>query len=193
MARLFVALALPFSLRERLSHLSGGVPGARWVDPAAMHITLAFLGAVDGRQEVDVAAALAPLRFEPFDVGLGPLSAFGDGHRSRSIHIEVERTKPLLTLQHRITHALEGLGFHPDHRRYMPHITLARLKRADTDRVARFLSQGTPFGLPRLGINSFTLFESHLAHTGAQYEERMIFGLDNVALDKPDRAQAEYA
>ncbi len=193
MARLFVALALPSSIRERLALLSGGIPGARWVDPTAMHITLAFLGAVDGRQEADIASALAPIRFEPFDVGLGPLGAFGDGQRSRSIHMEVERSKPLLTLQHRITHALEGLGFHPEHRRYMPHITLARLKRADTDRVARFLSQGTPFGLPRLGINGFTLFESHLAHTGARYEERVMFGMDNVMLDHAELVEAEYA
>ncbi|MGB0920227.1 MAG: RNA 2',3'-cyclic phosphodiesterase [Alphaproteobacteria bacterium] len=182
MARLFVALDLPPSLSSRLSLLGGGVPGARWVEAPAMHITLAFLGEVGPHQEADVIAALAPIRFEPFDVGLAGFGAFGAGHRRRTIHMEVERSKPLLTLQHRIAHALERLGFHPEHSRYMPHITLARLKRADTERVARFLSEGLPMGLPRLGINGFTLFESHLAHTGAQYEERQVFGFDNVAL-----------
>lgn len=186
MARLFVALALPPSLALRLERLCGGVPGARWVAPEAMHITLAFLGEVDPHMEDDIVAALSPIRVSPFDVGLGPLGAFGDGHRSRTIHVEVERSPALLTLQHSIAHALERLGFKPERRRYTPHITLARLKRADPEHVARYLSEGIPMALPRLGVNSFTLFESHLAHTGARYADRITFGMDNVSLGAYD-------
>ena len=35
MIRLFVAIAPPREMRSRLSSLCGGVPAARWVDPAA--------------------------------------------------------------------------------------------------------------------------------------------------------------
>ena len=42
--RLFVALELPWKLRERLSLMAGGVPGARWVSPENYHLTLRFIG-----------------------------------------------------------------------------------------------------------------------------------------------------
>ena len=43
--RLFVALDLPWMLRERLSALAGaGIPGARWVPPDNYHLTLRFIG-----------------------------------------------------------------------------------------------------------------------------------------------------
>ena len=43
--RLFVALDLPWALRERLAMLSGsGIPGARWVPPENYHLTLRFIG-----------------------------------------------------------------------------------------------------------------------------------------------------
>ena len=43
--RLFVALDLPWDLRERLMALSGhGIPGARWVPAENYHLTLRFIG-----------------------------------------------------------------------------------------------------------------------------------------------------
>ena len=42
--RLFVALDLPWEVRERLSMLAGGLSGAKWVDPENYHITLRFIG-----------------------------------------------------------------------------------------------------------------------------------------------------
>ena len=47
MIRLFVALEIPESVRERLGMLQGGVPGARWVDDDQLHLTLRFIGEVD--------------------------------------------------------------------------------------------------------------------------------------------------
>ena len=57
--RLFVALDLPEDLRDRLTHLQQGVPAARWVPPENMHLTLRFIGEVDGHQARDIDAALA--------------------------------------------------------------------------------------------------------------------------------------
>ncbi len=44
--RLFVALDLPWSLREQLSGLALGLSGVRWVPPENYHITLRFIGEV---------------------------------------------------------------------------------------------------------------------------------------------------
>ena len=48
MPRLFVALQLPDPLRQAVHRLQHGLRDARWLDEHALHLTLAFVGDVDG-------------------------------------------------------------------------------------------------------------------------------------------------
>ena len=48
MIRLFVSVGLGEELRERLHLLGCDVPGARWVEPEQIHLTVRFIGEVDG-------------------------------------------------------------------------------------------------------------------------------------------------
>ncbi|WP_233560321.1 2'-5' RNA ligase family protein [Oleomonas cavernae] len=57
MIRLFVALPLPQSVRNLLSFVGGGIPGARWTLPENFHITLKFIGNVDERVADDIVTA----------------------------------------------------------------------------------------------------------------------------------------
>ena len=49
MPRLFTALEIPRNAALSLSLLRGGLPGGRWIDVENYHITLRFIGDVDGR------------------------------------------------------------------------------------------------------------------------------------------------
>ncbi|RME67950.1 MAG: RNA 2',3'-cyclic phosphodiesterase, partial [Alphaproteobacteria bacterium] len=62
MPRLFVGLELPEMAKDRLLTAQGGVIGARWQTAAQLHLTLRFIGDVDGRAADDVDAALSRLR-----------------------------------------------------------------------------------------------------------------------------------
>jgi len=44
MLRLFVGIGFPPELKLRLSLLCSGMPGAKWVDPGNLHLTLRFIG-----------------------------------------------------------------------------------------------------------------------------------------------------
>ena len=68
MRRLFIALSLPDEVRERLSSLGGGVPGARWVAPENLHLTLRFLGEVDNGLARDIDDALHQVDAPPFEL-----------------------------------------------------------------------------------------------------------------------------
>ena len=59
MIRLFIALDLPWELKERLALLCGGIPGARWIASENFHLTLRFIGEVFPTQaeEIDLACA----------------------------------------------------------------------------------------------------------------------------------------
>ena len=48
MPRLFTGLEIPAEIGQSLSNLRGGLPGARWIDPENYHVTLRFIGNIDG-------------------------------------------------------------------------------------------------------------------------------------------------
>jgi 2'-5' RNA ligase len=171
MLRLFVGIELPAALRLRLSLLCTGLPGARWVDPGNLHLTLRFIGEVDEGVASDIDDALARIRAPRFDVTLAGAGSFG-GERPRLIWIGVEDNKPLVELQERVEAALRRAGVPPDTRRYSPHVTLARLKQPDLARVQGFLAANALFRAPPFPVERFSLIASYPTKSGAIYEDQ---------------------
>ena len=68
MHRLFVAIRPPEAVRDLLLDTMEGVAGLRWQDDEQLHLTLRFVGEVERPLAEDLAAALATLRFEPFEL-----------------------------------------------------------------------------------------------------------------------------
>ncbi len=59
------------------SLLRGGLPGARWIDVENYHITLRFIGDVEGHVADEVANALDRVRRPEFMLNLSGVDAFG--------------------------------------------------------------------------------------------------------------------
>src|SRR5436190_18749054 len=75
--RLFVALPIPGPVAERLLLMQGGVPGARWQSREQLHLTLRFIGEVDGRDARAIDDALAGIDAPAFDLQLHGVGQFG--------------------------------------------------------------------------------------------------------------------
>src|SRR3546814_9879790 len=108
--RLFVALALPDHLRSRLAELCSGLPGARWVAPENLHLTLRFIGEVDGRDAEDIGVALSGIRLPRFAIALSGVGEFGDGRRLRSVWVGVEASDMLNRLHAKVEQAVQRAG-----------------------------------------------------------------------------------
>ena len=87
--RYFTAIPLPLAVKDRLTSLCSGVPGAKWADPDQMHITLRFFGDVDGVAATDIAEALDGVRGDPFELDLASIGYFGTGHRLHTLWVGV--------------------------------------------------------------------------------------------------------
>ncbi|MBV9783017.1 MAG: RNA 2',3'-cyclic phosphodiesterase [Acidisphaera sp.] len=162
--RLFVALDLPWELRERLAGLSGGIPGARWVQPENYHLTLRFIGEVAPHRAEEIDLALAGLRARGFPLSLAGLGTFGrNGKSSRgsSLWVGVERNPALEHLQAKVEVALQRAGLDADRRRFAPHVTLARLDSIAEPRLASYIQAHNLFRADPVAIDHFTLFSSH--------------------------------
>ncbi|MBT5415957.1 MAG: RNA 2',3'-cyclic phosphodiesterase [Rhodospirillaceae bacterium] len=171
MIRLFVGLELPPALRERLAGLGAGIEGVRWVDEENLHLTLRFIGEVDGGQAEDIAEALDRVRAAPFKITLDGLGTFGSGARLRAVWVGVMPSPPLRALQGKVERAVQRAGLAGEGRRFIPHVTLARLgSGAAKDRLGPFIEYNAAFRSKPVPVTGFTLFESFLSSGGADYQ-----------------------
>jgi RNA 2',3'-cyclic 3'-phosphodiesterase len=139
MPRLFTGLELPEVVAGQLALARGGVAGARWIEPENYHITLRFIGDVDGAAARDIAETLGDIRRSKTLVRFDGLSSFG-GAKPRAIIARV-RTDPALTdLQAEQERRLRRIGLEPETRKFLPHVTLARLRGAGARAVADYLA-----------------------------------------------------
>lgn len=180
MIRLFVALELPDVVMDSLGALCAGIPGARWIEPENMHLTLRFLGEVDEGRYEDVVEALDGVRAPVFELTLESFGTFSQGQILHRLWVGVKRSEALLQLQGKIERALVRADFEPERRRFTPHVSLARLRDAPVDRVGEFMRRHEPFRLPPFDVEHFTLFSSHLSKGNADYQVEERFALDGA-------------
>ena len=109
--RLFVGLALPKDIRDRLRMLSGGLAGARWVKPENLHLSLRFIGEVPGGEERDIFEALRGIEAPAFDLMLSGLGSFERRGRVHAVWAGVEKSDGLSHLQSKVAAALVRTGF----------------------------------------------------------------------------------
>lgn len=169
MLRLFVALSLPPLVKAQISALSGGIPGARWVPPENYHLTLRFIGEVQGWQAEEVDTALAAIRCPRFDLALAGVGTFEKAGRIQSLHVTAERSDALTRLQAKVETALQRVGLEPERKRFAPHVTLARTDRAETHKLIGFVQAHSLFRTPPVTVEHFTLFSSFLGKEAAHY------------------------
>ena len=98
--RLFAALSLPDPVIESLLALQGGVPGARWQKREQLHLTLRFIGEVDGAKAAAIDDALALISAPAFTLELKAVGSFG-GRRPHALWAGVAANEALL----RVTNA----------------------------------------------------------------------------------------
>jgi RNA 2',3'-cyclic 3'-phosphodiesterase len=178
--RLFVALALPETVRWQLRLLCGGLPGARWVPPENFHLTLRFIGEVDGAAFHDIDAALAGLRAPRFSVSLAGVGHFGSGTKLRSIWAGVDKQPALNHLRDKIESAVVRAGADPEGKKFHPHVTLARSKGETVPKLGDFLVQHSLFRSQPFDVTHFTLFSSFLNHTAAIYTPERSYELSRA-------------
>jgi len=133
--RIFIALELPESVRERLGQLQGRLKGTenriRWVDPSLIHLTMKFLGEVKEKslEKVIQTARNVAGRFSVFELKIGKMGVFPSFSSPRVIWVGIEEGKDKLeTLAAELEEKLSQQVFSGNSRKWTSHLTLARVK-----------------------------------------------------------------
>ncbi|MEW5797080.1 MAG: RNA 2',3'-cyclic phosphodiesterase [Candidatus Zixiibacteriota bacterium] len=178
MYRLFVAIDLPDQIKQGLTEICNGLPGAKWVDQSQMHITLKFIGEVDGAVFRDAREALATIRLEPFEITIKGTGYFPPRGDPQVLWAGVDGNDRLKQLRNKVETTLVRAGLEHEKRKFAPHVGLAKIRETPPGRLATYLSQYGLFRLPSFEVREFCLFSSFLSSERAihQIEETYPLG-----------------
>lgn len=176
MMRLFVGLALPLTLKDRLAPLMAGLPGAKWVPPENLHLTLRFVGEAGERDAASLDEALFGIERPPFELQVSGCGIYAQKRGPEAVWIGVASTPPLVDLQAAVERAVVRCGFAPEEKRFRPHITLARLKDTPQPRLQSFVAGHNLFK-DSVMVEEFTLFSSKLGSGDPVYSAEAAYPL----------------
>lgn len=168
MPRLFTGVEIPAEVAEALGMLRGGLPGARWITPENYHLTLRFIGDVNDVIAQEVASLLGRVKRTTFELHLEGLTSFG-GRKPRAVVATAAPTQALLDVQAEHERLMQRIGLEPEGRKYIPHVTLARLRDASSRDVADYLATRGFFRTPSFQVERFVLFSSRNSVGGGPY------------------------
>lgn len=167
--RLFTGIEVPAHVGLALSLKRGGLYGARWIDTENYHITLRFIGDVDYSTASEVTDVLDHLvNSEAFTIKLNHLGSFG-GDKPRALYAGLENNAALQRLQAAQERVLQRLGLEPEGRKFVPHVSLARLRGASAIEVAQFMAFAGRFEPLEFPVERFVLFSSKDSVGGGPY------------------------
>lgn len=167
--RLFIAIDLPEAVKSRLDSLRADIPGARWVPPEQLHLTLAFLGEVDAAGCETLSAELAKIKAEGFTLHFSRLGCFPHPRSPRILWLGLQPELRLLQLARLVRAAVLSCGISQEERPFAPHITLARCRQPAVQEAGSFLARRTGLEGEAVVVREFILFQSVLTSKSARH------------------------
>lgn len=172
--RLFVGIGLPASCRAVLLLLNPDLTGLRWLSEDQLHITLSFLGNVDGPAEDRLRETLGEVRVRPFFLPVSGVGVFNVRGNPSVVWVGVGKGHPHLFLLHRrIQDAVLQAGLEADLRPFQPHITIGRAKGLSRQALQPFLRAHAEMEFAMFEVTGFELYSSVLTPGGAMHYVEM--------------------
>jgi 2'-5' RNA ligase len=178
--RVFVAMDIPEAVRTSLRDFVARLPqtpGARWIRPESMHLTLKFIGEVKPEAVEVIASALRTIPFSStVAIRFRGSGYFPRESRPSVLWAGVEASENLPELAAGVDRCCVGAGIEGETRPYSPHLTLARFKTLQgVDRLRKEITRIGPMDFGAAQIDEFHLFQSVLKTTGAEYTRLATF------------------
>jgi 2'-5' RNA ligase len=180
MPRLFIALGFPEAVQGRLSEISAGLPGADWSEPSQYHLTLRFLGEVDGPTFLDLREGLTGLSARSFYLTLRGLGVFPLRGDPETLWVGTQSNESLKSLRNKVESLVVRRGQPPESRKFHPHVTLARVRGSRPEWVGAYVAGHSLFTAPEIPIQSFALFSSKLTPEGSVHTLEREYPLEGI-------------
>ena len=193
--RLFVALDIDDSIREKIARFLDGVrgfaPDARWVRPESLHVTLKFIGEMPDEEIERIKSSLRTIEAEKVEMKIGGYGFFPSARAPRVFWIGIEADSSLPGLASRVQQELAPLDIRKEEHAFNAHLTLARggggpvsprWRKGDRANLDFKHLQEKLAALPTLEFGTmiareFFLYQSQLSPQGSKYTKLAVFPL----------------
>ena len=145
-------------------------PKVTWVKPAALHVTLRFIGEVDDAAVPELCERLSPpIDIAPFEVEWRGVGAFPSARHPRALWLGIISGGAALgALEAEVTRRLMGT-IDPESRPLLPHLTLGRIKMTGSGMDWPKVLQSVEVRGARSVVDRVTLYRSQLSQRGPNY------------------------
>ena len=174
--RSFIAIELPEEVKSALSglqdELKESMADIRWVKPDNIHLTLKFLGNIDGKNIGNIVKQIegACAKYQFFELEISGIGVFPNIRSPRVLWAGIQYEDAFAGLYGEIENGLASIGYDREGRRFSPHLTLGRFrsfkgKASVSERIE--LHKNDRLGL--IVVRTISLMESELSPAGAKY------------------------
>ena len=143
-----------------------------WTIPGNWHITLFFLGSTD-ESAVSLLQQLIDESFnkiQTYQTNLCGVGVFPNTHNPKVLWLGLQDIEPVMSAYSKLGQSLQLNGFSFDQKPLKPHLTIARVKRADNPFAFQsLLTEYQEAVFDRVNMNKVVLFESITTPTGPIY------------------------
>jgi 2'-5' RNA ligase len=183
--RLFIAADLSDATRRGVEDAGSQIrsalptgptaPRLVWVNAAAAHVTLRFIGEVRDEALPTIEAAIGrDFESPPFEVCWQSLGTFPGGRRPRVVWIGAgEGSDALIRLAATIDDRLRGVVEPREGRMFAPHVTIARVKEAGRGVDWARIIAGVRLAPSVTRVDHVTLYQSRTGPKGSTYTVRL--------------------
>lgn len=167
MIRLFVALDIPERVRVEVEGIGRSIPNARPVPADQLHLTLKFIGEVEGSIFLDIRDALREILLPKFSISLKGVGTFPPRGTPRILWAGVAPMEGIAALRNSIERTFAAIDIPRDKKKFTPHLTLARLNNCPINRLQQILAGNAFLQTSDFPVESFHLYSSQLTRKGA--------------------------
>ena len=198
--RVFVAVDIGDAMRREAQRVIGALstrleqvkepPKVAWVKPAALHVTIRFLGEVEEPEVERLIPLLAPpIPIAPFDVSWRGIGAFPSNRHPRALWLGViNGAAQLAAIEAEVSTRIAGAAVALDDRALLPHLTLGRIKMPGKGIDWPKILQACELRNVASHIDRVTLYRSQLSQYGPHYTELVSAPLiDQPIIRSPDQ------
>lgn len=170
--RSFIAVDIPNEIKKKLISLEKEIPSfeGKFTSPENLHLTLKFLGEIDKNTLKKVEENLSKVKFKKFSAEIDSLGIFNNS-KSKRLPRKIILWASLTNcdgLQEKIDSVLSDVF--AEERRFMGHITIARIKRLDNEEMFLKTIRSIKPKEMKFEVSSFVLKKSVLSQNGPSYE-----------------------
>lgn len=174
--RLFIAIKIdPTEAMLRRIHYfkrNLGEENINWIRTDHFHLTLKFLGKTSVSQIEEVSRLLRKISLETqaFQLEVDGVNLFGSQYSPRVIWMGIEPIGRLKELNQKILQGLKELGIESDQQNFVPHLTIARIRKINhKDHFKKVVEKSEQGLVQSQRVDKILLYESILLAKGAEY------------------------